>query len=137
VALQPCLRDARPEHFLFSGDRVTGLVDFGAMAIESVAADLARLLSEWVGPDRSARAEGLAAYTPIRPLDGFELALIDVFEDSAALLGAGRWVRWHFLEGRVFDDPSAVAGGIARGLDRLARRAIAGEGANRDVDLRP
>ena len=42
VALQPCLRDARPEHLLFTGEQVTGLVDFGAMAIECVAADLAR-----------------------------------------------------------------------------------------------
>ena len=33
--LQPCLRDARPEHFLFEGDRLTGLVDFGAMGVDS------------------------------------------------------------------------------------------------------
>src|SRR5262249_48792765 len=31
VSIQPCLRDARPEHFLFEGCRLTGLVDFGAM----------------------------------------------------------------------------------------------------------
>ena len=66
VALQPCLRDARPEHLLFTGERVTGLVDFGAMAIESVAADLARLLAEWVGADRSARADALDAYSAVR-----------------------------------------------------------------------
>jgi Ser/Thr protein kinase RdoA (MazF antagonist) len=124
VALQPCLRDARLEHILFTGDRVTGLVDFGAMAIESVSADLSRLLGEWVGADRSARAEGLAAYASVRPLDAVELALIEDFEDSAALLGAGRWVRWHFLETRTFDGPSAVAEGIARGLERLACRAV-------------
>ena len=125
VALQPCLRDARPEHLLFQGDRVTGLVDFGAMAIESVAADLSRLLGEWVASDPSARTEGLAAYASVRPLDATELALIDVFDDSSALLGAGHWVRWHFLEARAFDDPSAVASGIARGLERLAHRAVA------------
>ena len=106
---------------------MTGLVDFGAMAIETVAADLARLLGEWIGPDRLDRAEALAAYASIRPLDAVELALIDVFEDSAALLGAGHWIRWHFLEARTFDDPSAVALGIARGLERLARRAGAGD----------
>jgi Ser/Thr protein kinase RdoA (MazF antagonist) len=132
VPLQPCLRDARPEHLLFSGDRVSGLVDFGAMAIESVAADLARLCSEWLGPDRRARAEGLAAYVSVRPLDASEIALMGVFEDSAALLGAGHWVRWHFLEGRVFDDPSAVNEGIERGLERLAWRSFAWEGAGWD-----
>jgi homoserine kinase type II len=123
VPLQPCLRDMRPEHLLFEGDRVTGLVDFGAMAIESVAADLARLLSEWLGPDRAARAEALEAYAAIRPLDESELALIEAFETSGALLGAGHWIRWHFIEGRLFDDPGVVERGIARGLERLARLA--------------
>jgi homoserine kinase type II len=125
VPLQPCLRDARPEHILFVGDRVTGLVDFGAMGVDTVAADLSRLLGEWVGAERNARALALAAYAAIRPLEPIETALIDVFEDSSALLGAGHWIRWHFLEGRSFDDPGAVAAGIARGVNRLAARAIA------------
>src|SRR5512135_464064 len=94
VALQPCLRDARPDHLLFEGDRVTGLVDFGAMAVDSVAADLARLLAEWVGADRAARAEALSAYASVRPLDEVEMPLIDAFESSAALLGAAHWVCW-------------------------------------------
>src|SRR5262249_10231343 len=87
VALQPRPRDARPDHFLFEGERVTGLVDFGAMAIESVAADLARLLSEWVGPAPRTRAETLAAYAAFRPLDEVETLLIPAFESSAGLLG--------------------------------------------------
>jgi Ser/Thr protein kinase RdoA (MazF antagonist) len=123
VALQPCLRDARPEHFLFEGDRLTGLVDFGAMGREGVAGDLARLLAEWVGPDPTARAEALASYAAIRPLDDDETALIGAFTCSAALLGAGRWVLWHFVEGRTFDDPSAVARGLQRGLQRLSQVA--------------
>jgi homoserine kinase type II len=137
VPLQPCLRDARPEHLLFSGDRVTGLIDFGAMAIENVAADLARLLGDWVGPDTSVRAEALDAYTAVRPLETVEIAMLDVFEDSSALLGAGHWVRWHFLEGRTFPGTSPVAGGIERGLKRLASRAVAWEGVGRGVDWQP
>ena len=69
VPLQPCLRDARPEHFLFEGDRVTGLVNFGAMGVDCVAGDLARLMGDWLDGDPSARAEALAAYERIRPLD--------------------------------------------------------------------
>ncbi len=117
VPLQPCLRDVRPDHFLFSVDRLTGLVDFGAMGVDCVATDLARLLSEWVPKDR--RAEALAAYEAVRPLDPSEAGLIVVFESSAALLGGGRWVRWHFVEHRTFEDPRAVADGLNRGLDRL------------------
>jgi homoserine kinase type II len=119
VPLQPCLRDARPDHFLFEGDRLTGLVDFGAMGRDTVAGDLARLMAEAIGPDRPARALALAAYEAIRPLEGPEFALIDDFERANALLGAGRWARWHLLDRRTFDDPEAVSRGLRRGLERL------------------
>jgi homoserine kinase type II len=125
VPLQPCLRDVRPEHFLFEGDRVSGLVDFGAMGVESVAADLARLIAEWLEGDRLACQEALAAYQIVRSLDSDESNLIEVFESSAALLIGERWARWHFLEHRTFDDPRAVARGVAKSAARLERLAMA------------
>lgn len=118
--LHVCLRDARPDHLLFEGSRLTGLVDFGAMGIDLVEGDLARLLSEWVGTDPHARAEALAAYAAVRPLDAGHSSRIAIFDTTAALLGAGHWIRWHFVDGRVFDDPQAVLRGIERGLERLA-----------------
>ncbi len=121
VPLQPCLRDARPEHFLFEGDRVSGLVNFGAMGVDCVAGDLARMLGDWLEGDSTARAEALAAYDGIRPLDGGEAALIDAFATSSALLIGEHWIRWQYVEGRRFEDPAAVAQGIARGLDHLER----------------
>jgi Ser/Thr protein kinase RdoA (MazF antagonist) len=123
VPLQPCLRDARAEHFLFEGDRVTGLVDYGAMGIDSVAGDLARLIGEWLDVDPAARAEALDAYERVRPLDAAETALIGTFEWSSALLIGEHWIRWHYLEDRRFDDPRATTRGILRGLDLLERRA--------------
>jgi len=126
VDRQPCLRDVRPEHLLFTGDRLTGLVDFGAMGLETVAADLARLLAEWVGDDPARRASALAAYHAVRPLDPAETALIEVFERSGAVLGGGHWLRWRFLEGRAFDDPSAVPLGLDRALARLEGRVPPG-----------
>ena len=120
VRLQPCLRDARADHFLFEGDRLTGVVDFGATDFEAPAADLARLLGDWVGPDLVTRAEALDAYAAVRPLSAAEVALIDAFGRPAALLMGGHWATWHFVERRTFDDPDAVALGLRRGLDRLA-----------------
>src|SRR5262249_32525036 len=102
VPLQPCLRGARPEHFLFDGDRVTGLVDFGAMGVDCVAGDLARLMGEWLDGDSTARSEALAAYERIRPLDAAEAALIDAFGASTALLIGEHWIRWHYVEARRF-----------------------------------
>ena len=42
----------------------------------------------------------------------------------AGMLGAGHWIRWHFLEGRAFTDPGSVAEGIARGLRRMGERGL-------------
>src|SRR6185437_2387218 len=114
VDRQPCLRDVRPDHLLFTGERLTGLVDYGAMGVDTVAVDLARLMAEWLGRDRALRAGALDAYASVRPIDAAETALIDAFERSSALLGGGHWVRWHFLEGREFEDPSAVVRGLEK-----------------------
>ncbi len=125
LPLQPCLRDARPEHFLFTDDVLTGLVDFGAMDVETPAADLARLVGEWFprGLADDLRAEGLAAYRRPRPVTADEDAAAVAFEELADVLVAERWVRWRFLEDRRFEDDRAVAAGLTRGLARLRRLA--------------
>lgn len=122
IPVQPVLRDVRPEHFLFEGDRLVGLVDLAAMGLDSPATDMARLLSEWLGTDRAALSEALDAYTAIRPLDPSEAARIGLFSESAAWLGPARWIRWHYAEGRHFDDPGAVRLGLDRALGRLVER---------------
>ncbi len=123
IRAQPCLRDARPEHFLFQrlspGPRLTGLVDFGAMDVDGVSGDIARLFSEWRVREPALRELALEAYGQIQRLDPDQIALIPVFEQSAALLGGERWIRWHFLENRRFDDLRAAAQGLARALERL------------------
>ena len=116
VTIQPCLRDARPEHFLFEADRLSGLVDFGAMGIDSVAADLARLIGEWLPDDHSLRGLALATYQKLRPLDASETALIAALEATADLLIAGHWLSWNYLDRRHFDDSSEVRAGVARGF---------------------
>jgi homoserine kinase type II len=121
VKLQPCLRDARPAHFLFENERLSGLIDFGAMGIESVATDLARLMGEWFADDHPLRAVALTAYQEVRQLDESELALMAALKAAGDLLIAGHWLSWHYLDHRCFDDPSEVARGVDRGLRRLER----------------
>jgi len=126
VAIQPCLRDARAAHFLFTDDRLTGLIDFGSMGMESVAADLARLVGDWFPGNPQGRAAALEAYTRLRRLDASELAVLEAFEWSADLLIGSRWISWHFVQQRRFDQPGAVEEGLRRGLQRLARRHAGG-----------
>ncbi len=117
VPRQPCWRDARPEHFLFSDNLVTGLIDFGAMGIDSVVADLARLLSEWLPNEPNLRFAALNSYESLRPLTPDETALLEVFELSTGLLLGGHWARWHFLEARPFTDPDAIRLGLSKGVE--------------------
>ena len=70
--LQPCLCDVWHDHVLFDGDRVTGLVDYGAVKIDHPAVDVARLLGSLVGDDAEGWAAGLTAYREVRPFSAEE-----------------------------------------------------------------
>lgn len=62
LAARTVVRDLRGEHILFEHDRVTGVIDFGAMAVDHVAVDLARLLDDYAGADENLFCAGLNAY---------------------------------------------------------------------------
>lgn len=108
VALQPCLRDVWDAHVLFEGDEVTGLVDWGAMRIESVAADVARLLGSLTAEHPQWWPIGMRAYAAVRPLQPNEQTLLGAFHRSNVLLGGMMWLRWLYLEEREFDEPQRV-----------------------------
>jgi len=118
VPLSPCLRDIWHDNVLFADDTVTGLVDFGALRAENVAADVARLLGSLAEDDRAQWREGLAAYERLRPLSEVEAVLVTAFDASGVLLGGINWLVWIYEEGRAFDRPKTVQ---AR-LDYFCRR---------------
>jgi len=118
VPVQPCIRDVRRDSILFDGDTVSGILDFGAMRGEHVAADVARLLGSLVEDDPVGWALGLSAYCSVRPLTEIEAMLVTAFDASGVLLGGMNWLTWLYLEDRSFEDEAAVA---AR-LDYFVRR---------------
>ena len=91
------------------------------MDVHCVAGDLARLMGEWLEGDSIARAEALAAYERIRPARRRRGGPDRDFAMVTALLIGEHWISWHYVEGRRFDDPSAIPRGIARGLAHLRR----------------
>ena len=108
VPLQPCIRDVWHDHVLFTDERVTGLIDFGAMRTENVACDVARLAGSLVGDDPPDRNAALEAYQTVRPLTADEQLLIRAFDQSTVLLSGLNWLQWICIEGKRFDDRQRV-----------------------------
>ena len=127
--LQPVLRDVTRDHVLFVGDEVTGLVDFGAVAVDHPAVDVAR----WSGSfplDAARRGAALAAYRSAAQStdDASEFAaLVDLFDRSGTWLAVYRWLRWIYVDRREFDAPERVVDRIAALVARLRNAAVDGE----------
>lgn len=122
VPLQPAIRDVWHDHFLFVGDEVSGIIDFGSLRIDSVCGDVARLLASLVGDDKRAWQVGLAAYESVRPLSEVERRLLPAFERSALPLSGVNWLDWLYRAGRKFEDSTAVRRRLGEIAQRLEQR---------------
>jgi Ser/Thr protein kinase RdoA (MazF antagonist) len=105
--VQVVLRDVWSAHVLFgetppTSDAVTGIVDFDALRIDSVATDLARLLGSYAQNDAAAWQQGLAAYEEVRPLSAAERQLVAAYDQTAVLLTGVTWLQWVLVEKKTF-----------------------------------
>ncbi len=119
--MQPCIRDIWHENVLFTGDEVSGLVDFGALEFDNVATDVARLLASLASDDAEGWRTGLAAYESVRKLSATEAVLVAAFDRANVLLSGLNWCRWHYLEGRQFADRARMLARVDEHLLRLTR----------------
>jgi homoserine kinase type II len=116
---QPCLCDVWHDHLLFMGDRLTGLIDYGAAKVDHVAVDLARMLGSLVKDDADAWRAALASYRRFAPLDADEEELAHALDETGTVLGVANWLRWLYEEKRPSPDPTAVARRFAELVERL------------------
>ena len=119
LPLQWCLRDVRHDHVLFTGEEVSGLLDFGAVAVDSVAGDLSRLLGSIVNDHAETWQAGIVAYSKVRQLSLAEQRAIIGFDHGGLLCSATNWVRWLFVEGRSFPQIHALHAQLLWLRDRL------------------
>jgi Ser/Thr protein kinase RdoA (MazF antagonist) len=117
-SLQPCIRDVWYENVLFTGNEVTGIVDFGAMDIDTPACDVARLLGSLVGPDATRRKIGLAAYDSVRQLSASELLAVDAFDTDIVILAGCNWIRWIYVDRRQFENSEKICQHFRRIVER-------------------
>jgi Ser/Thr protein kinase RdoA (MazF antagonist) len=106
--LQPCIRDIWHDHVLFNSDEVTGIIDFGAMEIDTPATDIARLLGSLVGDDEVGWRAGMLAYSEYRQLTNDEQRAAKALDTSSTILAGCNWIQWICREGRQFEDRSRV-----------------------------
>jgi homoserine kinase type II len=121
VPILPCLRDVWHDHLLFSGDVLTGLIDFGAVRLDTVAADLSRLLGSLFlssyRSDQSRWDEAISIYERTRPLTEAERRLIPILDESGILLSGMHWLRSRYVRNSQFDMPR-----VCERLESIAAR---------------
>jgi hypothetical protein len=104
----PVLADVWSDHLFFADDALTTIIDYGAMRVDTVAADLSRCLSSLCGQDDDARGLALRAYEEKRPLSPTEKVAIDTFDRTSRLLGPFHWLRWLFSDERTAPSDSLL-----------------------------
>ena len=119
VPVQACVRDLWHAHLLYQEDELTGIVDYGAMQVDSVCADLTRWLGSCLGGLDQGWTVGLDAYAARRPLSPAEMDILPAFEMGTALLSAIQWLRWTCDERRTFDDSDMARRRLQEVLARL------------------
>ena len=119
VTIQACIRDVWHQHILFIGDHVSGVVDFGAARADTIVTDVTRLLGTTAGNDKNTWDYGLNAYESIRPLSDHERLLVRPLDQTSILLAGLNWMRWLYLENRIFSDESAVKFRLENVITRL------------------
>ncbi len=89
---QPCVRDLRREHFLFTGDGLTGLIDYGAAAWDTPATDAARMLGELAGDDAELYELGLARFAERLGPDACPPELVRALDHSGVVGSVIHWL---------------------------------------------
>lgn len=121
VDVQPVIRDVWHDHVLFTGNEVTGLIDYGAARTDTVAADISRLLGSLVGDNSNQRQIALSAYEAVRPLTPTEHQLIPLLDQSNTLLSGLTWLHRRYIEHLPIEQESRVLARLQRIAERLSQ----------------
>jgi hypothetical protein len=92
LPLQPCLRDLRGEHVLFRDGCVTGIVDYGAMDVDTPALDVARLLGDLVRENNDLLSLGVKKYYDFRAGEQVGNELVAVLDQAGITCSIIGWL---------------------------------------------
>ena len=113
--LGPVIQDVHHDHVLFSENRLTGIVDFGSMSIDSRCLDLARLIGSLEMDNAAPWELALDVYSQVvgqKPggvvLSETETKLVRLLNECNQTLGVLNWLDWILLQNKQFEDWSAI-----------------------------
>jgi Ser/Thr protein kinase RdoA (MazF antagonist) len=109
---------------LFDDDELTGIIDFGAMATDSVSCDLSRLLGSLFGDDFAAWQRGLGNYETVRPMSEAEHRLLRPLDRSSVLLSGMTWLKRRYVLRNTPIDLSRVCDRLDAIVARLTKLAF-------------
>jgi Ser/Thr protein kinase RdoA (MazF antagonist) len=124
VATQPCIRDIWHDHVLYTGDTVTGIIDFGALDIDTPATDIARLLGSLVGDEEQNWQIGIDAYSSVRPLSPVERQIAKALDHSGTILAGCNWLQWIYIDRRQFENSPQIIERFRRIVARCNHAAL-------------
>lgn len=122
-----CVRDLWHDHLLFTGHRLTGLIDLHSADRDCVASDLTRLLGSLHPFSPGRWMEAISIYEQVRPLVSEERLLLRHYERTSVLLSGIYWLtRWveRSQTSPTIVAPHQVSRELAR-LSELLQRMIA------------
>ena len=117
--VQPIISDIRSEHLFFTGDKVSAIIDFGAMKIDSVACDLSRLFGSLFADDPNRFQAALKNYSSHRQLSASEYDVVLPLSHAGVILGLTNWLIWLLVEKRQFDEPAHAHARVQHLLQRF------------------
>lgn len=118
VEIGICLCDVWHDHVLFTGDNVSGIVDYGAMSTDSIAVDVSRLIGSLVGDDTEQWKNALRYFEQIRVLSPDESNLVSALDRSTTLISGMNWIDWIYSENREFEQIDKIKERIRRNIQR-------------------
>jgi homoserine kinase type II len=123
-ATQPCIRDIWRDHVLYTGDEVTGIIDFGGMDIDTPTTDIARLLGSLVGDDEKNWQTGIEAYSAVRPVSAAEAQTAKALDHSGPILAGCNWLQWIYIDRRQFENPAQIIERFRKIVERCNYAAL-------------
>ena len=117
--------DLHAEHLLFTGESLTGIIDYGAARVDSPVGDLVRMLGSLEPFNAQARHQAFEYYRVRNQCDALPLEQFRLIDEISTLLSALQWLEWLVWERRTldFDTTQRAVERWQRFVERLAQNA--------------